>query len=345
LAEFQSEAVVKEHRFCNADAGAGVENDRLSIDPISFVLNHSSHSDLIKAETRRLGFDYCGIAKAVKLDDDARRLENWLNQGMQGTMQYMENYFDLRTDPGQLVPGARSVITLLMNYYPENRQTADAPQVSKYAYGKDYHQVIRKKLKLLLGFIRENIGEVQGRGFVDSAPVLERSWAQRSGLGWIGKNGNLITRQSGSFYFIATLITDLELVYDDPFARDYCGTCRRCVDACPTEAIGEDKVINGSRCISYYTIELKEQLIPETMQGKFQNWMFGCDVCQDVCPWNRFARPTEEPAFEPLAEMLNFTTGDWEALTEEKFKEIFLHSPLKRSKYEGIRRNLKFLKQ
>lgn len=310
-----------------------------------FILNTTSHTALIKSESARLGFDYCGIAKAIRLDDDARRLEQWLNKGMQGTMQYMENYFDLRTDPTKLVPGARSVITLLMNYFPEERQSHDAPKISKYAYGNDYHHVIRKKLKLFLQFIRENIGEVQGRGFVDSAPVLERSWAQRSGLGWIGKNGNLITKQHGSFYFIATLITDLVLDCDDPFAKDYCGSCRRCIDACPTDAIQENKVIDGSRCISYFTIELKEQLIPDEMKGKFQDWMFGCDICQDVCPWNRFAVARREEAFKPIPEILNFTTGNWEALTEEKFKEIFQHSPIKRSKYEGIRRNLKFLQQ
>ncbi|TAM99870.1 MAG: tRNA epoxyqueuosine(34) reductase QueG [Chitinophagaceae bacterium] len=309
------------------------------------MLNTTSHTALIKSESARLGFDYCGIAKAIRLDDDARRLEQWLNKGMQGTMQYMENYFDLRTDPTKLVPGARSVITLLMNYFPEERQSHDAPKISKYAYGNDYHHVIRKKLKLFLQFIRENIGEVQGRGFVDSAPVLERSWAQRSGLGWIGKNGNLITKQHGSFYFIATLITDLVLDCDDPFAKDYCGSCRRCIDACPTDAIQENKVIDGSRCISYFTIELKEQLIPDEMKGKFQDWMFGCDICQDVCPWNRFAVARREEAFKPIPEILNFTTGNWEALTEEKFKEIFQHSPIKRSKYEGIRRNLKFLQQ
>lgn len=310
-----------------------------------FILNTTSHTALIKSESARLGFDYCGIAKAIRLDDDARRLEQWLNKGMQGTMQYMENYFDLRTDPTKLVPGARSVITLLMNYFPEERQSHDAPKISKYAYGNDYHHVIRKKLKLFLQFIRENIGEVQGRGFVDSAPVLERSWAQRSGLGWIGKNGNLITKQHGSFYFIATLITDLVLDCDDPFAKDYCGSCRRCIDACPTDAIQENKVIDGSRCISYFTIELKEQLIPDEMKGKFQDWMFGCDICQDVCPWNRFAVARREEAFKPIPAILNFTTGNWEALTEEKFKEIFQHSPIKRSKYEGIRRNLKFLQQ
>lgn len=303
----------------------------------------SRHTALVKTEASRLGFEYCGIARAVRLDDDARRLEEWLHKGMHGTMQYMENHFDLRTDPGKLVPGARSVITLLMNYFPSRTQRPDAPQVSKYAYGKDYHEVIRAKLNEMLGVLREQIGEIQGRGFVDSAPVLERSWAVRSGLGWVGKNGNLITRAAGSFFFIATLITDMDLDYDDPMARDYCGSCRRCIEACPTDAIGEDRVINGSQCISYYTIELKEQLIPSDKQGQFGNWMFGCDVCQDVCPWNRFSRPGHEPAFEPLEQVLNFSTGDWEALTEEAFREVFRRSPLKRSKFSGIRRNLKFL--
>lgn len=303
----------------------------------------TSHTTLIKAEAQRLGFTYCGIARAERLDDDARRLEQWLNKGMHGTMLYMENYFDLRTDPAKLVPGAKSVITLLMNYFPQEKQSKGTPKIAKYAYGNDYHNVIRKKLKQLLQCIRTEIGDVQGRGFVDSAPVLERAWAQKSGMGWIGKNGNLITKQAGSFFFIATLITDLTLEYDDPFVKDYCGSCRRCIEACPTEAIQENKVIDGSRCIAYFTIELKDQLIQDDMKGKFKDWMFGCDICQDVCPWNRFSQPTAEIAFTPLPEVLNFTTSDWEALTEEKFKEIFQHSPIKRSKYEGIRRNLKFL--
>lgn len=305
----------------------------------------SNNTYLVKSEARKLGFEYCGIARAEFLDDDARRLERWLQQGMQGTMQYMENYFDLRTDPTKLVPGARSVITLLMNYFPKEKQNPNAPKVSKYAYGRDYHKIIRKKLKHFLKTLREEIGDIQGRGFVDSAPVLERSWAQKSGLGWVGKNGNLLTRHSGSYFFIATLITDLELEYDDPFAKDYCGSCRRCIEACPTGAIGEDKKINGSQCISYYTIELKEHLIPEEQKGKFQNWMFGCDVCQEVCPWNRFAKPTEEEGFKPYPEVLNFTTAEWEALTEETFNQIFQGSPIRRSKYSGIKRNLKFLKE
>ncbi len=303
----------------------------------------ASYTAFIKQKASQLGFNYCGIAKAQYLEDDARRLEQWLHQGMHGTMQYMENHFDLRVDPSRLVPGARSVITLLINYFPEASQHAAAPKVSKYAYGNDYHEVIKEKLRSLLTNIRETIGEVNGRGFVDSAPVLERAWALKSGLGWIGKNGNLITRQSGSFFFIATLITDLELEYDDPYTKDYCGSCRKCIDACPTEAIGENKVVDGSKCISHFTIELKEMLIPENMKGQFNDWMFGCDTCQDVCPWNRFSKPSTEKAFTPLKEILEFSLSDWEALTEASFKEIFRHSPLKRSRFEGIQRNLKFI--
>lgn len=303
------------------------------------------HTAFIKAQAARLGFSYCGIARAQKLDEDARRLETWLHKGMHGSMGYMENHFDLRVDPARLVPGARSVITLLMNYYPEQEQNEEAPKIAKYAYGRDYHEVIRSRLNTLLEHMRTEIGEVQGRGFVDSAPVLERAWAQRSGLGWIGRNGNLITKEAGSFFFLATLITDLALVYDDPYAKDYCGSCRKCIDACPTDAILDNKVIDGSRCISYFTIELKAQLIPDTMQGKFDDWLFGCDTCQDVCPWNRFSRATSEPEFSPIPELLNFTTGEWEMLTEDTFKKIFRHSPLKRSKFTGIQRNLRFLQQ
>jgi epoxyqueuosine reductase len=306
-------------------------------------LTKNDYTFLIKQWTRELGFDHCGIAKAVRLDDDARRLEDWLGHGMQGTMHYMENHFDLRIDPSRLVPGARSVITLLINYLPTLGQQPAAPRVAKYAFGEDYHEVIRSKLKELLGRIRREIGEIDGRGFVDSAPVLERSWAVRSGLGWVGKSGNLLNRQAGSFFFIATLIVDLELEYDVPFAGDYCGTCRRCIDACPTEAIHEDKVVDGSKCISYYTIELKELLIPEAMKGRFDNWLFGCDTCQDVCPWNRFAKPSTEPAFTPIPAILNFRSMDWEELTEEKFREIFRDSAIKRTRYSGIRRNLRFL--
>ena len=262
---------------------------------------------------------------------------------MHGSMKYMENHFDLRVDPTKLVPGAKSVITLLLNYFPSVEQVAETYKISKYAYGNDYHDVIRSKLNNFLELIHENIGQVHGRGFVDSAPVLERSWAQRSGAGWIGKSGNLITKNGGTFFFIATLITDLELEYDDPFAKDYCGTCTKCIDACPTDAILGDKVVDGSKCISYYTIELKDMLIPSEMQGKFDNWMFGCDVCQDVCPWNRFARPSSEEGFKPLEGVLNLSNKQWDEMTEETFKKVFHNSPVKRSKYAGIKRNIRFL--
>jgi epoxyqueuosine reductase len=307
------------------------------------MLSKSQHTSFVKKTASSLGFEYCGIAKVEKLDEDAKRLESWLNNGFNGSMNYMENYFDLRIDPSKLVPGARSVITLLLNYFPSDQQNQEAPQVSKYAYGKDYHEVIKAKLKLFLHTLKENIGDIHGRGFTDSAPVLERSWAVKSGLGWVGKNGNLITKNDGSFFFIATLITDLELDPDDPFAKDFCGSCTKCIDNCPTEAILPDKVIDGSKCISYFTIELKDALIPEKMKGKFENKLFGCDICQDVCPWNRFAKPTSETEFKPLPQILNFSNDDWEELTEESFKIIFKNSPLKRSKFAGIKRNLKFL--
>ncbi len=293
----------------------------------------------------QLGFTYCGIAKAVQLDDDARRLEQWLMAGRHGKMQYMENHFDLRTDPRKLVPGAKSVITLLMNYFPEQQQNKDAPKVSKYAFGKDYHDVIREKLNALLNSLKSKAGAICGRGFVDSAPVLERAWAKRSGLGWIGKNGNLLTKKNGSFFFIATLIIDLELDYDLANEQDYCGSCTRCIDQCPTDAILPGKIVDGSRCISYFTIELKDLLLPDSMKDKFDNWMFGCDVCQDVCPWNRFSHSTNEPGFTPVSEILNFSTRDWNELTEESFRIIFRESPLKRTKFSGIKRNLTFLQQ
>lgn len=304
---------------------------------------YEKNTSLIKSTAKSCGFDYCGIAKAVKLDDDALKLEQWLNKGMHGNMQYMERHFDLRTNPALLVPGAKSVITLLKNYYPAQHQEEGIPKISKYAYGNDYHEVIRKSLHEFLDILKKEIGEINGRGFVDSAPVLERSWAVRSGLGWIGKNGNLINKQNGSFFFIATLITDLELQSDAPYAKDYCGNCTRCINACPTDAILPDKVIDGSKCISYFTIELKDALINENMQGKFDNWMFGCDTCQDVCPWNRFASPHHEPAFEPIPAILNLSVSEWMEMTEETFKMLFKNSPLKRSKYSGIRRNLTFL--
>lgn len=303
------------------------------------------HTKLIKEKALQLGFSYCGIAKAMPLHEDARRLEKWLHQGMHGKMSYMENHFDLRIDPARLVPGAQSVITLLMNYFPAAHQNEQAPKIASYAWGKDYHHVIKHKLRQLLFELQSSIGEITGRGFVDSAPVLERSWAQRSGLGWVGKNGNLITKKSGSFFFIATLITDLSLEYDDPFAKDFCGSCTRCIDACPTEAILPDKNIEAQKCISYYTIELKDQLLPNEAKGKMDNWMFGCDTCQTVCPWNRFSTPHQEADFEPLADILNLSTREWMEMTEETFKKTFKHSPLMRPGYKGIVRNLQFIRE
>jgi epoxyqueuosine reductase len=307
------------------------------------VITLQQHTAFIKKTAAGLGFEHCGIARAEKLDDDARRLEQWLGKGMQGSMHYMEKYFDMRVDPQQLVPGARSVITLLKNYFPSRQQETGVPKISKYAFGKDYHEVIRKKLNELIGIVKEKVGDIHGRGFVDSAPVLERTWAQRSGLGWVGKNGNLINKQSGSFYFIATLITDLELEYDEPFAKDYCGTCTRCIDACPTDAILPNKVVDGSKCISYFTIELKEMLIPTGMKGKFDNWMFGCDTCQDVCPWNRFSHPHQEKEFNPIPEILDLSANEWSTMTEESFRKIFNESSLRRTKFKGIQRNLQFI--
>lgn len=303
--------------------------------------SREKNTAFIKNLASRRGFDYCGIAAAAYLDDDARRLEKWLSQEMHGKMAYMENHFDKRVDPSKLVPGARSVITLLKNYFPETEAPSET-RISKYAWGKDYHTVIRDQLKAMMGEMQAEMGEFQGRGFVDSAPVLERSWAAKSGLGWIGKNGNLINKGSGSFFFIATLITDLDLCYDDPVVKDYCGSCTRCIDACPTDAILPEKIVNGSKCISYFTIELKDE-IPAEMKGRFGNWMFGCDICQDVCPWNRFSKPHAEPGFTPLPEVLNFSTKDWEELSEESFKKIFKDSPLSRAKFKGISRNLKFI--
>jgi epoxyqueuosine reductase len=303
---------------------------------------HQQNTLLIKAEAARLGFSYCGISKAEFLEDEAPKLESWLNRNMHGQMSYMQNHFDKRLDPRLLVPGARSVISLLLNYYPSQKQNEDAPQISKYAYGKDYHLVIREKLNELLLFIRENIGDVDGRVFVDSAPVLDRAWAKRSGLGWIGKNSNLINKGSGSFFFIAELIIDLELEADGP-VKDYCGTCTRCIDACPTDAIVEPYVVNGSKCISYFTIELKES-IPADVKGKFKNWMFGCDICQDVCPWNSFSSAHNEPRFNASPDLLDMSRKEWEELTEETFKRVFKDSAVKRTKFGGLKRNIDFLK-
>jgi epoxyqueuosine reductase len=300
-------------------------------------------TQLIKAEAKRLGFLSCGISKAGFLEEEAPRLEKWLNQNMHGEMQYMENHFDKRLDPTKLVEGSKSVISLLLNYFPSEQQNPDAYKISKYAYGTDYHFVIKDKLKNLLHFIQEEIGEVHGRAFVDSAPVLDKAWAAKSGLGWIGKNSNLLTQQVGSFYFVAELIVDLELEYDTP-VTDHCGTCTACIDACPTEAIVQPYVVDGSKCISYLTIELKNE-IPSEFDGKLDDWMFGCDVCQDVCPWNRFSKSHSEPLFDPNPDLLSFTKKDWEEITKDVFKKIFKKSAVKRTKLSGLRRNIDFLKE
>lgn len=299
----------------------------------------------IKAEAKRLGFSFVGIAKAEHMDEEAQRLEAWLHQGMHGKMKYMENHFEKRVDPTKLVPGAKSVVSLMYNYYTEKEQTdPEAPKISKYAYGEDYHFVIKRKLKDLLHFIREEIGEVNGRCFVDSAPVLERDWARRAGVGWVGKNTLLIHPKAGSYFFLAELIIDLELTPDSPM-KDYCGTCTRCIEACPTDAISpQGYLVDGSKCISYLTIELRDA-IPDEFQGKMENWMFGCDICQEVCPWNRFSKPHHEPAFEPHPDLLEMDERDWQELTEEVFKKVFKKSAVKRTKYEGLRRNIAFLKE
>lgn len=300
------------------------------------------HTDFIKTEAKRLGFLSCGVSKAQFLEEEAPRLENWLNKQMHGQMHYMENHFDKRLDPTKLVEGSKSVISLLLNYFPEKTQDHETYKLSKYAYGTDYHFVIKDKLKSLLHAIQGEIGEVEGRAFVDSAPVLDKVWAAKSGLGWIGKHSNLLTQQVGSFYFIAELIIDLELEYDS-ITTDHCGTCTKCIDACPTKAIAEPYVVDGSKCISYFTIELKEN-IPTEFKGQFEDWMFGCDICQDVCPWNRFSKSHNEPLFNPHPDLLDMTKKDWEEITEETFKKVFQKSAVKRTKFSGLKRNINFLK-
>lgn len=304
--------------------------------------NKLQYSSIIKSEAKRLGFDFCGISKAEFLSEEAPRLEAWLKANRHGKMEYMENHFDKRLDPTLLVDGAKSVVSLLYNYYPEQTQNPEAPKISKYAYGLDYHDIIKEKLKEFLNTLREQIGEVSGRAFVDSAPVLDKAWAKKSGLGWIGKNSNLINKQKGSFYFIAELIIDLDLEYDGPI-KDYCGTCTKCIDACPTGAIVEPYIVDGSKCISYLTIELKD-VIPNEFKGKMDNWVFGCDVCQDVCPWNSFSEMHHEPQFKNTNGLLNYSSDDWYDLSEELFSKVFKGSAVKRTKFKGLKRNLEFIK-
>ncbi len=305
------------------------------------INSKETYSKFIKEEAKRLGFISCGISKAGFLEQEAPRLEKWLNNNHNGQMAYMENHFDKRLDPTLLVDDAKSVVSLLLNYFPSESQNEESFKISKYAYGQDYHFVIKEKLKEFLHSIQENIGDVSGRAFVDSAPVLDKAWAAKSGLGWIGKNSNLITQRVGSFYFIAELILDLDLEYDHA-VTDHCGSCTACIDACPTQAILAPYIVDGSKCISYYTIELKENL-PNDMKGKFDEWMFGCDTCQDVCPWNRFSKPHSEPLFNPNPDLLSFSKKDWTEITEETFRVVFKNSPIKRTKFNGLKRNIKFL--
>jgi epoxyqueuosine reductase len=307
------------------------------------INNAEKNSQLIKQKAKALGFLSCGMSKAEFLEEEAPRLENWLKKGMHGEMKYMENHFDKRLDPTKLVEGSKSVVSLLYNYYPENFQREDTYKISKYAYGKDYHHVIKSKLKELMLFINEKIGQVHGRAFVDSAPVLDKVWAKKSGLGWVGKHSNLLTKQVGSFYFIAELIIDLDLAYDTP-VTDHCGSCTACIDACPTQAIVDPYVVDGSKCISYFTIELKDDL-PNELAGKFNDWAFGCDICQDVCPWNKFSKAHQEPLFNPDERLLKYSKKEWEEITEDVFQEIFRKSAVKRTKYQGFKRNIKFISQ
>ncbi len=302
-----------------------------------------SPTQFIKQTAKQLGFDYCGIAKADFLAEEAPRLEHWLHTQQHGEMTYMENHFDKRLDPRKLVEGSKSVISLLLNYFPEKKiQSPDNYKIASYAYGEDYHEVIKEKLKLFLDMIRGEIGEVDGRCFVDSAPVMDKVWAKKAGLGWIGKHSNLINRNMGSFFFIAELILDIPLEYDSPIG-DFCGTCTKCIDACPTDAIASPYIVDGSKCISYFTIELKKE-IPTEMQGKFADWAFGCDICQEVCPWNRFAYPHSTPNFAPK-DWQHFNKNDWKDLTEEVFKTVFKNSPIKRTKFSGLKRNIDFLEK
>ncbi|MFM7668015.1 MAG: tRNA epoxyqueuosine(34) reductase QueG [Bacteroidota bacterium] len=304
-------------------------------------MKSTNYKKLIKDKATELGFFYCGFSKADFLEEEAPRLEKWLNLNYQGKMSYMANYFDKRLDPRLLVDDAKTVVSLLLNYYPEKRQNSESLKISKYAYGEDYHSVIKDKLKELHQFIKENIGDINGRAFVDSAPVMDKVWAKKAGLGWIGKNSNLIHPKEGSFFFIAELIIDLEIEPDGPM-KDYCGTCTKCIDFCPTDAIVQPYVVDGSKCISYLTIELKDELLPNEFKGKMDNWMFGCDICQDVCPWNRFSKISNEPRLKPNAMLLELTTNEWKELNEDVFNQLFKLSAVKRTKYTGLKRNINF---
>ncbi len=306
------------------------------------LANKEKHSIQIKQWATELGFSHCGIAKAEFLEEEAPKLEEWLKRSYQGEMHYMENHFDMRLDPRILVPDAKSVISLTYNYYTDQKQNEDAPRISKYAYGEDYHHVVKDKLKILLRNMQQTIGDLNGRCFVDSAPVMERAWASKAGIGWIGKHSLLINKTQGSFFFLAEIIVDAELEYDTAFTMDHCGTCTACMDACPTNAIVENKVVDGSKCISYFTIELKDA-IPASYKAQFDDWMFGCDICQDVCPWNRFSKQHNEPKFTPNPKLLAMNRREWQEITEDVFNELFKKSAVKRTKYEGLKRNILFL--
>ena len=308
------------------------------------MISKREYTQFIKSEAQKLGFLSCGISRAGFLEEEAPRLEAWLKNDSHGEMSYMENHFDKRLDPTKLVDGARSVISLSLNYYSDQVQLdPEAPKISRYAYGEDYHFVIKNKLRQLMEIIQEQIGEVNGRAFVDSAPVLDKAWAKKSGLGWIGKNSNLISKKTGSFFFLAELITDLDLEYDIAPTEDHCGTCTRCIDACPTEAIVAPYVVDGSKCISYLTIELKNEL-PSEFKGKMDNWMFGCDVCQDVCPWNKFSVLNTEPSFKPNQDLLGISSAEWQEITQDTFSKVFKNSAVKRTKFSGLKRNINFLR-
>ena len=304
----------------------------------------AQYTHLVKNIATELGFSFCGISKAEFLHEEAPRLEAWLKRSYQGKMSYLENHFDKRLDPALLVPGAKSVVSLIYNYFPKEDLAKEGQfKIAKYAYGEDYHFVVKDKLKLFMERLQQQVGEVNGRAFVDSAPVMERAWAKKSGLGWIGKNSLLLNKQMGSFFFLAELILDLELEYDGP-VKDYCGTCTACIDACPTDAIAEPYVVDGSKCISYFTIELKEE-IPNDVKGKFENWIFGCDICQDVCPWNSFSKPHHEPRFMPDSDLEKMSLKDWKEITDEVFQKIFRHSAVKRTKLDGLKRNIQFIRE
>ena len=304
-------------------------------------MNKEKYTAMIKNRAAELGFISCGISKAEFLEDEAPRLEEWLNNGYHAEMGYMENHFDKRLDPTKLVPGAKSVISLLYNYYPAEQQIDDTYKFSKYAYGQDYHYVIKAKMRELFHYIEEEIGAIEGRYFVDSAPVLDKAWAARSGLGWIGKHTLMLSKQKGSFFFVSEIICDLELEYDGP-TTDHCGTCTACIDACPTNAIIADRVVDANKCISYLTIELRDAL-PSYMDGQMQDWIFGCDICQDVCPWNRFSKAHQEPLFNPHPDLLSMNKEDWISLDEDRFQELFRKSAVKRTKYSGLTRNIDFV--